>query len=345
MDISRFAASCAGWVLACGAALMTADASAQDAVASFYRGKTITIGVGFTAGGGYDLHARTLARHMGKHVPGNPNIVVKNVPGAAGLILANQLYNTAPKDGTEIATFDRAIPLEPLVAPERARFDSLKLNWIGSTDNDVSTCFSWHESPVKTFADVQKRELLVGGTGTGGNAHFYPKVLNAVLGAKFKVIPGYPGSAEVLLAMERGETEGFCSMGFVTLEFTRPQWVRDKKVNQLVQLGITKNKNHMDVPLALDLAKTTEDRQVIEFVVSPNLFARPFVAPPGVPAERVQALRKAFNATFDDPDYLAEAQQRKMQVLLVRGEEIDDVLKRIYSMPRSVMDRVRDAIK
>jgi tripartite-type tricarboxylate transporter receptor subunit TctC len=345
MDISRFAASCAGWVLACSAALMTVDVSAQDAVASFYRGKTITIDVGFTAGGGYDLHARTLARHMGKHVPGNPNIVVKNVPGAAGLILANQLYNTAPKDGTEIATFDRAIPLEPLVAPERARFDSLKLNWIGSTDNDVSTCFSWHESPVKTFADVQKRELLVGGTGTGGNAHFYPKVLNVVLGAKFKVIPGYPGSAEVLLAMERGETEGFCSMGFVTLEFTKPQWVRDKKVNQLVQLGITKNKNHVEVPLALDLAKTTEDRQVIEFVVSPNLFARPFVAPPGLPAERVQALRKAFNATFDDPDYLAEAQQRKMQVLLVRGEEIDDVLKRIYSVPQSVMDRVRDAIK
>jgi len=314
-------------------------------VASFYRSKTITIGVGFTAGGGYDLHARTLARHMSKHIPGNPAIVVKNVPGAAGLILANQLFNTAPKDGTELATFDRAIPLEPLVAPERARFDSFKLNWIGSTDNDVSTCFSWHTSPVKTFADVQQRELVVGGTGTGGNAHFYPKVLNVVLGAKFKVIPGYPGSAEVLLAMERGETEGFCSMGFVTLEYTKPQWVREKKVNQLIQLGITKNKNHLDVPLALDLAKTTEDRQVIEFVVSPNLFARPFTAPPGVPAERVQALRKAFNATLEDPDYVAEAAPRKMQVLLVRGEEIDDVLKRIYSMPRPVMDRVRDAIK
>ena len=312
MDIGRFAASSvAGCLVACTVGVIATGAAAQDAVANFYRGKTITIGVGFTAGGGYDLHARTLARHMGKHVPGNPNIVVKNVPGAAGLILANQLFNTAPKDGTEIATFDRAIPLEPLVAPERARFDTLKLNWIGSTDNDVSTCFSWHPSPVKTFDDVLKRELLVGGTGTGGNAHFYPKVLNAVLGAKFKVVPGYPGSAEVLLAMERGETEGFCSMGFVTLEFTRPDWVRDKKVNQLVQLGITKNKNHMDVPLAIDLANSEADKQAIEFVVSPNLFARPFMAPPGVPAERVAALRKAFNATFDDPDYLAEAKQRK----------------------------------
>ena len=345
MKGSRRGAIHALLAFACTTGLMVADAHAQDAVASFYRGKTITIGVGFTAGGGYDLHARTLARHMGRHIPGNPNIVVKNVPGAAGLVLANQLYNTAAQDGTDIATFDRAIPLEPLVAPERARFDSLKFNWIGSTDNDVSTCFSWHASPVKTFDDVLRRELVVGGTGTGGNASFYPKVLNAVLGAKFKVVPGYPGSAQVMLAMERGEVEGFCSMGFVTLEFTRPDWVRDKKVNQLVQLGITKNKNHLDVPLALDLAKTEADKQAIEFVVSPNLFARPFMAPPGVPAERVQALRRAFNATFDDRDYLAEAEQRKMQVLLVKGEEIDAVLKRIFGMPRSVMDRIKDAIK
>ena len=283
---------------------------------------------------------------MGQHIPGNPNIVVKNVPGAAGLILANQIFNTAPKDGTEIATFDRAIPLEPLVAPERARFDSLKLNWIGSTDNDVSTCFSWHASPVKTFADVLKRELLVGGTGTGGNAHFYPKVLNAVLGAKFKVVPGYPGSAEVLLAIERGETEGFCSMGFVTLEYTRPDWVRDKKVNQLVQLGITKNKNHLDVPLALDLAKTEADQQAIEFVVSPNLFARPFVAPPGVPAERVAGAAQGVQRHVRRSRLSRRGRSSaRCRCCWSSGEEIDAVLKRIFSMPRSVMDRVRDAIK
>lgn len=334
------------WAMIVGAAAFCASpAIAQDPVASFYRGKTITISVGFTAGGGYDLHARTLGRHLGKHVPGNPSIVVKNVPGAAGLVLANSLANTAPKDGTEIATFDRAIPLEPLVSPDRARFDAIKLNWIGSTDNDVSTCFAWHTSVVKTFDDLLRHELVVGGTGTGGNAHIYPKVLNAVLGTKFKLVPGYPGSAEVLLAMERGETEGFCSMGFVTLEFTRPQWVRDRKVNVLVQLGITKNKNHLGIPLALDLAKTPEDRQALEFVVSPNLFARPFVAPPDVPPERVKALRQAFNDTMADPNYLADAAARKMQVLLVRGEEIDSVLQRIYSMPKAVMERVKEAIK
>jgi tripartite-type tricarboxylate transporter receptor subunit TctC len=325
--------------------LGSAPAHAQDPIANFYRGKTITIGVGFTAGGGYDLHARTLARFLGRHIPGNPSIVVKNVPGAAGLILANGLANTAPKDGTEIATFDRGIPLEPLVNPERARFDALKLNWIGSTDNDVSTCFAWHAARVKTFDDLLKHELVVGGTGTGGNAHIYPKVLNAVLGTKFKLIPGYPGSTEALLAIERGETEAFCSMGFVTLEYTKPTWLRDKLVNVLVQLGITKNKDHLDVPLALDLAKTPEDRQAIEFVSSPNLFARPFTAPPDVPPERVQALRQAFNDTLADPDYLAEAEARKMQVVLVKGEEIEAVLKRIYSMPRSVVDRVKEVIK
>ena len=299
MDIRRFAASSVvGCLVGCTVGLVATDAAAQDAVASFYRGKTITIGVGFTAGGGYDLHARTLARHIGKHVPGNPNIVVKNVPGAAGLILANQLFNTAPKDGTEIATFDRAIPLEPLVAPERARFDTLKLNWIGSTDNDVSTCFSWHASPVKTFADVLKRELLVGGTGTGGNAHFYPKVLNAVLGAKFKVIPAIP-------ARPRS-----CSRWSAVRPRASARWVSSRS-NSPGPIGCATRRSTSSFSSAsprtrttwtcrwrIDLAKTEADKQAIEFVVSPNLFARPFVAPPGVPAERVAALRKAFNATL-----------------------------------------------
>jgi tripartite-type tricarboxylate transporter receptor subunit TctC len=345
MTISRCAVG--AWLaLACAQGFVN-DAQAQEAVeeavADFYRGKTITLSVGVSPGGGYDLHARTLARHIGRHIPGNPNIVVKNVPGGAGLVLANQLYNTASRDGTEIASFDRAIPLEPLIAPERARFDTLKFNWIGSTDNDVATCFSWHTSAVKTFGDLLERELVVG--GVGGNATMYPKVLNAVLGAKFKVVAGYPGSAQVMLAIERGEVEGFCAMGFITLEYARPDWVRDRKVNQLVQLGITKNKHHPDVPLALDLAKTEADRQAIEFAVSPNLFSRPFLAPPGVPPARVQALRTAFNATLDDPGYLAEAAQRKMQVLLVKGEEIDALIKRIFSMPRPVIDRIREAIK
>jgi tripartite-type tricarboxylate transporter receptor subunit TctC len=345
MERSRFRPK-SYWIILIAAAVITSsEATAQNAIADFYRGKTITISVGFSAGGGYDLHARTLARLFGKHVPGNPNVVVKNVPGAAGLVLMNALSNTLPKDGTEFATFDRGMALEPLLDPDKARYDSRKLNWIGSTDNDASTCFSWHTSPVKTFDDLLKQELIVSGTGTAGDAVLFPRLLNAVLGTKFKVITGYPGSTESLLAMERGETQGFCSMGFVTLEVTRPQWVREKKVNILVQFALQKNKDHPEVPLALDYAKTTPDRQAIEFVVSPNLFARPFAAPPGVPAERVKALRQAFNETMADPDYLADAAGRGMHVQLVTGEEIEAVLQRIYAIPATVVERVRQAVK
>ena len=239
--------------LAAAAALTASQAGAQDAIANFYRGKTITISVGFSAGGGYDLHARTLARLFGKHVPGNPTVVVKNVPGAGGLMLMNALSNTLPKDGTEFATFDRGMALEPLLDPDKARYDSRKLNWIGSTDNDASTCFAWHTAAVKTFDDVLQHELIVSGTGTAGDAVLFPRLLNDVLQTKFKVITGYPGSTESLLAMERGETQGFCSMGFVTLEVTRPQWVKDKKVNVLVQFALQKNKDHLDVPLGARL--------------------------------------------------------------------------------------------
>jgi tripartite-type tricarboxylate transporter receptor subunit TctC len=331
--------------VALAVALACPQAMAQDAVAGFYRGKTITIDVGFTAGGGYDLHARTLGRYLGRHLPGNPNVIIKNMPGAAGLILLNSLYNTLPRDGTEMATFDRALPLEPLTNPQRARFDALKLNWIGSTDDDASTCFAWHTSPVKTFNDLYTHQLIVGGTGTGGDAHDYPMLMNAVLGTKFKVVPGYPGSAQVMLAIERGEVEGFCSMGFVTMQFTRPKWVENHLINVLVQLAVHKNKDHPEVPLGMDLAKTPADRQAIEFLSSPNLFARPFVAPPDVPPERVRALRQAFNDTMADPDYLADATARKMHVVLVKGEEIERVLRHIYGMPKSVIDRVREAVK
>ena len=298
------------------------SALAQTQIAEFYRGKTVTIRVGFSAGGGYDLHARTLARFLSKHLPGSPNVVVKNAPGAAGLTLMNGVYNTMPSDGTELATFDRAIPLEPLLAPDKAHFDVLKLNWIGSTDNDASTCFAWYTAPVKTPNDLMNEELIVGATGTIGDAVSFPRILNATIGTKFKIISGYPGSTEALLAMERGETQGFCSMGFATLEATKPEWVRDHKVNILIQLGLVKNKDHPDVPLALDFAKTATEKPMIELVVTPNLFARPFAAPPGVPAERVQALRQAFEQTMADPEYLSEADARRMHVELVRGREI-----------------------
>src|ERR1700722_10361552 len=333
-----------GTILALWLALVLALPARAQSVADFYRGRTVTISVGLSAGGGYDLHARVLARFFGKHLPGAPAVVVKNAPGAGGLTLVNALYSTLARDGTELATFERGILLEPLLDTAQARFDPLRFSFIGSTDNDTSTCLSWHTSAVKTMEDVMRRELIVGGTGSTAIANTFPRVLNAALGTKFRVIPGYPGANDALLAMERGETQGFCSLGFATLEAIRPGWMRDHKVNIFVQLALKKSSEHPEVPLALDFAKTDADRQAIALIVSPNLFARPFAAPPGVPADRLEALRKAFDETVTDPDYLAEAKARGLHVELVTGAELDDVLRRLYATPKEIVTRVKEAV-
>jgi tripartite-type tricarboxylate transporter receptor subunit TctC len=317
---------------------------AAQSPADFFRGRTVTISVGSSAGGGYDLHARVLAKYFGKHLLGAPSILVKNSPGAGGLALVNALYSTLARDGTELATFDRGIALQPLLDAAQARFDPLRFSWIGSTDNDASTCLSWHTAPVKTMDDLMREELIVGGTGSTAIANTFPRVLNAVLGTKFRVIPGYPGTNDALLAMERGETQGICSLGFATLEAIRPGWVRERKVNIFVQLALQKSREHLDVPLGLDFAKTEADRQAIALIVSPNLFARPFAAPPGLPPDRLEALRKAFDETVVDPDYVAEAQARALHIELVTGRELDTVLRRLYATPKEIVARVKDAV-
>jgi len=338
---TRCGASIVLLALTLGAGAARAD---PQSVADFYRGKTLTISVGLSAGGGYDLHARLLAKYFGRHLPGAPAVVVKNAPGAGSLTLVNALYATLPRDGTELATFERGITLEPLLDSAQARFDPLKLGWIGSSDNDASTCLAWHTAAVKTMEDAMRQELIVGGTGSTAIANTFPRLLNAVVGTKFRVIPGYPGANDALLAMERGETQGFCSLGFSTLEALRPDWVRDRKVNVFVQLALQKSPDHPDVPLALDFAKTAADRQAIALIVSPNLFARPFAAPPGLPPERLEALRQAFNETVLDPDYLAEAKARALHIELVSGPELEAVLRRIYATPSEVVARVKAAV-
>ncbi len=334
-----------GWALCFGLAwLAPAQIAAAQSIADFYRGRTVTISVGLSAGGGYDLHARLLAKYFGKHLPGAPAVVVKNAPGAGSLTLVNALAATLPRDGTELATFERGITLEPLLDSAQARFDPLKLGWIGSSDNDASTCLAWHTAAVKTMDDVMRQELIVGGTGSTAIANTFPRLLNAVLGTKFRVIPGYPGANDALLAMERGETQGFCSLGFSTLEAIRPDWVRDRKVNIFVQLALQKSREHPDVPLVLDFAKTDADRAALALIVSPNLFARPFAAPPGLPPERLAALRKAFDETVTDPDYLAEAKARALHIEPVSGAELEQVMRRIYATPADVVARVKQAV-
>ena len=325
---------------AVGACALALPANA-DAVSDFYAGHTISVLVGFGPGGGYDLYARTLARHFGAHMPGNPNVVVRNQPGAAGFVLANALYNIEPKDGTEFGTFDRTIPLGPLLGDSKSRFDPLKFSWLGSPSNEVSACVGWHTARAKSIADLRTTEMLMAGTGSTADATIYPKLFREVLGLKFKIVNGYQGSANFILAMEKGEVEGFCPWGWASIEATHPDWLRDHKINVLMQIGMHKDPAHPDVPLVLDLAKTPADRQALELMVSPTLFARPFTAPPGVPAERLQALRAAFEATVRDPAFIADAHREGLTVEYVSGAEILGVLQRLYATPQDIVARVK----
>ena len=320
-------------------------AARADAVSDFYTGRTIRIMVGFGPGGGYDVYARTLARHFGAHVPGRPNVVVKNVPGAAGLSLANSLYNVLPKDGTVFGTFNRTIPLEPLLEGAKAQFDPLKFSWLGSPSNEISACVGWHSARAKSIEDLRTTEMLMATTGPAADATMYPKLFRDVLGLQFKGVGGYQGAADSILAMERGEVEGFCPWGWASIQSTRPDWLRDRKINVLMQLGLRKHPAHPEVPLVLDLAKTKADRQALELMMSPVLFARPFAAPPDVPADRLQALRAAFKKTIEDPAFIADAAKAKLDIEYVSDKEVVAVLERLYATPRDVVDRVKAAVK
>jgi hypothetical protein len=314
-------------------------------VADFYAGRTINVMVGFGPGGGYDFYARVLARHLGAHVPGHPTVVVQNLPGAAGMGLANSLYNVLPKDGTTFGTFNRTIPLDPLLDGSRAQFDPLKFNWLGSPSNEISACIGWHAARAKSVEDLRTTEMLMAGTGPAADATMYPKLFSHVLGLKFRVINGYQGAADSVLAMEKGEVEGFCPWGWASIESSRPEWLRDHKIIPLMQLGMRKHPAHPDVPLALDLAQTPADRQALELMLSPTLFARPFAAPPGVPPERMAALRAAFRETIADPAFLADARKMKLEIEYVSDTEVVELLKRLYTTPPDVVERVKAAVK
>jgi tripartite-type tricarboxylate transporter receptor subunit TctC len=338
---SRIVAAIAAVLVLTGA---SGRASAQS-VADFYRGKTVSIHIGYAPGGAYDLSARVLARHMGRHIPGEPTVVPKNMPGAGSLKVANYLYGVAPRDGTEFGIFGRTIPIDPLLGSQGAQFEALKFTWIGSTSNEVSTCVSWHTSPVKTAADLYNNELVVGAAGASSPSAVFPYVFNAMLGTKFKVINGYPASVNSLVAMEKGELTGFCAWGWVAMRATRPDWIRDKKFNVLFQIALHKHPDHPDTPLVLDLAKTDEQRQVLELVVAPQSFARPFAAPPDIPPERAAALRKAFDETVRDPAFIAEATKLQLEPELVPAAEVETILRRLYATPSAVVARAKAALQ
>jgi tripartite-type tricarboxylate transporter receptor subunit TctC len=330
-------------VTACILLSLAAFAAQADPVEEFYRGRQLSLYIGFDAGGGYDLTARALAQHMGRHLPGNPTIVPRNMPGAGSLKLANYLYGVAPRDGSEFGLFARTMPLEPLIGKD-ATFDARRFGWLGSPSNEVSTCVAWHTAPVQSAQDLLTTELITGGTGASSPSTVFPNILNAVLGTRIRVINGYGGSTDALLAMERGEVTGNCAWGWVPMKATKGDWLRDRKITVLLQLGMKKAPDHPEVPLALDLARTDKDRQLLELVFAPQIFARPFTAPPGLAPERLAALRRAFAATLTDPAFLRDADRQQLEIDFVSPQEIEALLARLYASPPDLIARAAAAM-
>jgi tripartite-type tricarboxylate transporter receptor subunit TctC len=272
-----------------------APLSAQS-VEEFYSGHDIDLYIGYSTGGGYDAHARTLARHMGKHIPGNPEIIPRNREGAGSMLLTNELASTLPTDGTVFAAIGRGQVLQPLYGVPEATFKPRELNWIGSTSNEVSVCIVWKDVPVDTWQDLKTRGMIVGGTGPGADTDTFPRLLNNILGTKLQLITGYPGGSDVVLAMERGEVEGRCGYSYSSMVSQRPDLLEEKKIRILMQMSTAKHPAIPDVPLVMDLAETDRDREVMRMVFAPQVMGRPFVAPAGIPEDRVAALRAAFDA-------------------------------------------------
>jgi tripartite-type tricarboxylate transporter receptor subunit TctC len=321
-------------------AALSAPALAQD----FFKGKDITLYVGSTAGGPYDAYARMLARHWGRHIPGNPNFVVQNMPGASGRRLMGHMQGVAPKDGTAIAAAHRALPFDPLMGV-KAKYDPTKVTWIGNANDEVNICVVWHASPIKAFEDLKKHEMVVGSGGTASTDTIYPNLLNALFGTKFRVVHGYEAAAQTHIAMERGEVDGRCGMTWDALQAVKPDWITDKKVRILLQIALEKHRDLKDVPAALELARTEEERQIIALWAAPNKMGRPFYAPIELPKDRAELLRRSFDRTMKDPALLAEAQKTKVFVSPTTGEQVHALIDRIYATPKHVVAKVLEASK
>ena len=328
------------------AATTATPAASAESIADFYRGKTVTIYVGFGPGGGYDAYGQLLGMHIGRHIPGQPTVIVKHMPGAGSLALANYLYNVAPADGTAFGIVAAGVALAPLIgAPtEKAsvRYDASKFAWLGSLEKFTAIGIAWHTSGFRTLEDAKVRELRFGSTGPASGAEGYAVLLNELLGTKNKAIRGYRGSNDITLAMERGEVDGFYGWCWTCMKADRPQYITEKKVNVLVQLALEPEPEMAGVPFVLDLIKDRKDNQVVRLVLAGLAMSRPFAAPPALPAERLQALRAAFVDTANDPVFLAAAMKAGRDISLFRGEQIDALLRESYALPGDVVRRATE---
>lgn len=337
-----------GWAVAAAIGLVVAlvnmpmrAAAAED----FYKGKTIYVVVGYGVGGGYDTYARILANHLGSHIPGNPTLVPQNMPGAGGLKAALYIYSVAPKDGTVIGTFGRNIALMPLLNTNSpSTFDGTKFSWLGSVTSEVSLCLARKTSAIKQFDDMLTTQYVVGGNQSGSDADVLALALRDIFAAKIKLVAGYPGTSEIALAMERGEIDGLCGMSYGTLKSTHQSWLTDGSVNLLVQMSLVKDPALPNVPLITDFVKTPEQLQIVKLLVATQAMARPFAAPPGLPADRRAILEKAFAETMADPDFRAEMAQRGLDVAPIPPDAIEALLQDLYATPKPVLEQASSTI-
>src|SRR5262245_18078381 len=335
--IHAFGALALAWSAVANGATAAAAAEAGD----FYRGKTLRILVGYGTGTGYDVYARLLGRHIAKHIAGQPAIVIQNMPGAASLTMMNYLYNVAARDGTAIGLPAHGVFIKPLFGNDNAKFDARRITWVGSMSRDTATCCTWHTSRIARIEDAMQREVLVGSSGVNGSSHQFPLILNALVGTKFRALLGYVDSAGVGLAMERGELEGYCSFTWGSIKSARPKWIEKRQINLLLQLAISKHPELAQVPLIMDYAKDESTRQAFALVFADQEIGRPVVGPPDLPADRLEALRRAFDATMKDQDFRADAARMAIDIDPIDAVAAERILARIYATPKDVIERVK----
>lgn len=321
-----------------------ASAALADPVADFYRGKKIDLIIGYSSGGTYDLYARLVARHIGNHMPGAPQVVPRNMPGAGSRTAANWVMNVGPKDGTVLGATEQSMAVSQAMGDKTLPVDVTKFVYIGNPNSENNTTVTWHEAGIRTLEDAKKREVTMGATG-GSTSSQYPRVMNALLGTRFKVILGYPGGNDINIAMERREVDGRGSNSWASWKSTRPEWVKEKKIDILVQIGLTKAADLPHVPLLMDLAKSEEDRAILRLFSVSGAIGRPIYTSPAVPPERVKALRDAFRAMIKDPRFLADAKNGNFDIEPVFGEELQALVESVVATPPHIGERARKIIE
>ena len=329
-------------LLIVAALAVLAGIAKADSVADFYKGRTISMVIGYSVGGGYDAYARLLARYFGKHIGGEPSIVPQQMTGAGSLRAANYIFSVAPKDGSVLGTFSRSMGIAPLLG--QAEFDSRKFSWLGSMTDDDTTCVTWNSSPIKTWTDFLNKPSKLGGLGADADPDIWALFYKNVFGAKTQLVSGYPGTNDVVLAMERGEVDGLCGLSWSTIKTRHGEWLTSHSANIIVQAALKKEPEIASVPLATDLVTNPEQLQIIKLLLTSQAMARPFAAPPDIPVERKQALIAAFDATMRDSDFLADAQKLSFEIHPVNAATIDQLLAEVYATPKDVLTKAAKAI-